>query len=65
MTTASTARLIAALCTLTLLWEPAPTLAQDSLQPLGWDDQIRLPEAVDQNADPHIVEVPWRRGWPR
>ncbi len=57
MTTASTARLVAALCTLTLLWASAPAFAQDSLQPLGWDEQIRLPEAVDQNTDPHIVEV--------
>jgi hypothetical protein len=57
MTTATTARLIAALCTLTLLSESAPALAQDSLQPLGWDEQIKLPEAVDLNADPHIVEV--------
>jgi len=30
---------------------------QSSLQPAGWDDQIRLSEAVDLNDDPHIVEI--------
>jgi FtsP/CotA-like multicopper oxidase with cupredoxin domain len=28
-----------------------------SLQPAGWDKDVRLPEAVDRNPDPHIVEI--------
>jgi FtsP/CotA-like multicopper oxidase with cupredoxin domain len=28
-----------------------------SLQPEGWDAQIKLREAIDANPDPHIVEV--------
>ena len=28
-----------------------------SLQPAGWDKDIRLAEAVDRNPDPHIVEI--------
>src|SRR5690242_8204548 len=28
-----------------------------SLQPERWDQNLRLPEAVDRNPDPHIVEV--------
>ncbi|HEY7169513.1 MAG TPA: multicopper oxidase domain-containing protein, partial [Vicinamibacterales bacterium] len=28
-----------------------------SLQPERWDESLRLPEAVDRNPDPHIVEV--------
>ncbi len=27
------------------------------IQPAGWDDQLRLPEAPDLNADAHIVEI--------
>lgn len=44
---------------LALLSLPAIALAgqTDSLQPAGWDDDIRLAEAVDLNADPRIVEV--------
>jgi FtsP/CotA-like multicopper oxidase with cupredoxin domain len=41
-----------------LVWVlPAPAVARDSLQPSGWDDDIRLAEAVDRNPDPRIVEV--------
>ena len=28
-----------------------------SLQPAGWDNDVRLVEAVDRNPDPHIVEI--------
>jgi FtsP/CotA-like multicopper oxidase with cupredoxin domain len=28
-----------------------------SLQPEGWDAHLKLPEAVDTNPDPHVVEV--------
>ncbi|MDA1092633.1 MAG: multicopper oxidase family protein [Acidobacteria bacterium] len=44
---------------LALLWMPVMALAgaNDSLQPAGWDDHIKLSEAVDLNADPGIVEV--------
>jgi FtsP/CotA-like multicopper oxidase with cupredoxin domain len=45
------------------LWLPilivlivSPVGAQ-SLQPAGWDSQIKLRDAVDLNPDPHIVEV--------
>ena len=31
--------------------------AQSSLQPEGWDSQIKLREAADINPDPHVVEV--------
>jgi FtsP/CotA-like multicopper oxidase with cupredoxin domain len=31
--------------------------AGQSLQPQGWDSQIKLRDAVDTNPDPHIVEV--------
>ena len=31
--------------------------APPSLQPAGWDDDIRLKEAPDRNPDPRIVEV--------
>ena len=31
--------------------------AQSSLQPPGWDAGLKLPEAVDINPDPRIVEV--------
>ncbi len=59
MTAARTTRLLARTFALTLLWvaTTAPALANDSPQPAGWDDQIKLSEAVDLNADPHIVEV--------
>ena len=46
------------LACLALVWVlPAPAVARDSLQPSGWDDDIRLAEAVDRNPDPRIVEV--------
>ena len=36
----------------------SPVLAQcKSLQPPGWDKELRLAEAPDLNPDPHIVEV--------
>jgi FtsP/CotA-like multicopper oxidase with cupredoxin domain len=31
--------------------------AQPSLQPDSWDADLRLPEAMDVNADPHVVEI--------
>ena len=40
-----------------LLWgSPAPA-ADASLQPSGWDAELRLKEAVDINPDPRIVEI--------
>ena len=40
-----------------LLWgSPAPA-ADSSLQPAGWDAELRLREAVDINPDPRIVEI--------
>jgi FtsP/CotA-like multicopper oxidase with cupredoxin domain len=35
----------------------AALLAGGSLQPSGWDKDLKLPEAVDRNPDPHIVEI--------
>src|SRR2546421_7600880 len=32
---------------------PAPAAGQSSLQPEGWDAQMKLPEAIDANPDPH------------
>jgi FtsP/CotA-like multicopper oxidase with cupredoxin domain len=32
-------------------------MAEASLQPAGWDAAVKLPEALDTNPDPHIVEV--------
>src|SRR5436853_5655449 len=34
-----------------------PFSAAQSLEPHGWDTQIKLREAADTNPDPHIVEV--------
>jgi FtsP/CotA-like multicopper oxidase with cupredoxin domain len=34
-----------------------PAGADSGLQPAGWKDPVRLPEAIDRNADPHIVEI--------
>src|SRR5947207_2470364 len=34
----------------------SPIQAQ-SLQPAGWDSQIKLRDAIDINPDPHIVEI--------
>jgi hypothetical protein len=31
--------------------------AQERLQPAGWDDGVRLTDAVDTNPDPDVVEV--------
>src|SRR5262249_7380223 len=35
----------------------APAAAQSSIQPPGWDSGLKLPEAVDLNPDPKIVEI--------
>src|ERR1043166_1044074 len=35
----------------------AALLAGASLQPAGWDKDLKLAEAVDRNPDPHIVEI--------
>jgi FtsP/CotA-like multicopper oxidase with cupredoxin domain len=51
-----------AACALTLLAGPAaaqdaPALtAADVSQPEGWDDDLRMEEAVDANADPDVLE---------
>jgi len=34
-----------------------PARAEASLQPVGWDSAVKLPEAIDINPDPHIVEI--------
>ena len=36
---------------------PQSTSAGGSSQPLGWDAELRLPEARDDNPDPHIFET--------
>ena len=50
-------RLLAALAL--LLWGvcAATAAAQASLQPAAWDANLRLPEAVDNNPDPRVVEI--------
>ena len=41
-----------------VLWlAVATSVAAQSLQPAGWDAGIRLPEAVDTNPDPRILEI--------
>lgn len=35
----------------------APDEEEPSGQPPGWADEIRLPVVVDQNSDPHILEI--------
>lgn len=42
-----------------LLWVsmPGEAVAQDSLQPIGWDSGLKLPEARDLNPDPRILEI--------
>ena len=35
----------------------AALLAGGSLQPAGWDNDLKLPEVVDKNPDPHVVEI--------
>ena len=40
-----------------LLLAPSLAAANDSLQPEGWSDDIRLQEVVDLNPDPAIVEI--------
>jgi FtsP/CotA-like multicopper oxidase with cupredoxin domain len=35
----------------------APAQKEQEGQPVGWDDEIRLPLAVDVNADPHVLEI--------
>jgi len=32
-------------------------LLTTGIQPAGWDQDLKLPEAVDHNPDPHIVEI--------
>src|SRR5262249_3134648 len=46
-----------ALCLAILITLLASPLGAQSIQPAGWDSQIKLREAVDLNPDPHIVEV--------
>ncbi len=48
------------LCVGLCLLTGGPTRAASgpvSLQPEGWDRDLKLPEATDRNPDPHIVEV--------
>src|SRR5512147_2473464 len=42
-----------------LLWVlgAGRVVGQAGLQPDGWDAGLKLPEAVDINPDPHIVEI--------
>ena len=46
-------------CVAALLWLGCTgrVAAQVSLQPPRWDADLKLPEAVDINPDPHIVEI--------
>jgi len=46
----------AALCVASALI-PLEAVAQPSFAPSGWDAALKLPEAVDRNPDPTIVEV--------
>jgi FtsP/CotA-like multicopper oxidase with cupredoxin domain len=48
---------VAALAALVFVLARVPFSAAQSLQPEGWDAQIKLREAVDTNPDPGIVEV--------
>lgn len=51
-------RLALLACGLGLLVASATTAqAEDSLMPAGWDANLKLPEAVDINPDPRIVEI--------
>jgi FtsP/CotA-like multicopper oxidase with cupredoxin domain len=36
---------------------PPPPVDQRASQPVGWDQQLRLPDAVDMNPAPDVVEV--------
>ena len=47
----------AALAVLASLCFAPPAMADASLQPAGWDADLKLPEAVDTNPDPRIVEI--------
>ena len=48
---------LAALAALLWVLLPSQMAAKDSLQPDGWDADIRLPEAPDLNPDPEILEI--------
>ena len=48
---------LASLAAVALLSAAPRAAAQGSLQPAGWDKDLKLPEAVDRNPDPHIVEI--------
>ena len=43
--------------TIAILLVSAATAVPQSLQPVGWDNSVKLAGAVDINADPHIVEI--------
>jgi FtsP/CotA-like multicopper oxidase with cupredoxin domain len=47
----------AALAVVASLCFAAPAKAEASVQPEGWDAAVKLPEAIDTNPDPHIVEI--------
>ena len=42
---------------LCLAFGVSTAMAQTSLQPAGWDESLKLPEAPDLNPDPRIVEI--------
>ncbi len=50
-------RWIAALLTVFSVLLASHPSASQSLQPSGWDAEIRLPEAPDLNPDPRVVEI--------
>ena len=50
-------RILAAAALLALAASPGTASAPPSLQPAGWDRDLRLREAVDLNPDPHVVEI--------
>ena len=45
------------LATITIVLCHAFVSAAQTLQPEGWDAKVKLTEAIDINADPHIVEI--------
>lgn len=50
-------RWLAAPCLLGLVALPGTAAAQKSLQPAGWDANLKLAEVADTNPDPKVVEV--------
>src|SRR5215467_7099354 len=50
-------RLLAGAALMFLAASSAAASAAGSLQPAGWDRDLKLREAVDLNPDPHIVEI--------